>query len=431
MAVHFTVGNTDPRVQYNTVLGQTVYSIPWEFFDNDDIEIYYDDSDTPVSSSAYTIAGAQTTGGGSVTFDSAPKDAGYDKVTIVGNRDIERQSDFSGSSWRPDTVNDEIDILIMLMKQLNSIYQRTFRLSETDSDAALILPALADRASKFLGFDASGLPIASEGSVDGLTVSAFIATLIDDADAATALATLTAAGTALANTFTKTQAWAKGADVASATNLVPAADGNMWDVTGTTAIETVDSGDTVIPVGSWYMLQFDGACQLTNSANLVVQGAANYTTAAGDVVLGHKFAAGQSRLFLLRANGKAAAPSSSPFFGYSSGSLTLAGATFYLTAGSNPAESSISRVIPFACVISDLVIEVSAAPGASETFTFTLRKNGADTGLTVVISDTDTTAEELATSISFAKGDTWNLKVVGSGSAASAIIQFGVRIKEA
>jgi hypothetical protein len=69
----------------------------------------------------------------------------------------------------------------------------------------------------------------------------------------------------------------KGADIASASTLVVGTDGSYFDITGTTGITgfTVDAGRT-------FTLQFDGIVTLTNGASLVLSGAANFTTAAGD-----------------------------------------------------------------------------------------------------------------------------------------------------
>lgn len=114
------------------------------------------------------------------------------------------------------------------------------------------------------------------------SASAFIITLLDDADSGTALATLVAAGTAIANTFTaiqtfdKGQVWAKGGDIASASPLVIDTDGFYFDVTGTTGFSQM-----TVTAGRFFMLQFDGALTMTDGANLDLAGA-NITTAAGD-----------------------------------------------------------------------------------------------------------------------------------------------------
>jgi len=93
----------------------------------------------------------------------------------------------------------------------------------------------------------------------------------------------------VANTFTATQTWAKGADVASATSVTLGSDGNFFDITVTTAITAFAS----LGVGTVVKLQFDRALTLTHHAtDLVLPGGANITTAAGDVLEMVEYAAG-------------------------------------------------------------------------------------------------------------------------------------------
>lgn len=71
----------------------------------------------------------------------------------------------------------------------------------------------------------------------------------------------------------------KGADIASASTVdLSAATGDYVDITGTTSI----TGLGTVSAGMRFILQFDDALTLTHSANLVLPGAANITTAAGD-----------------------------------------------------------------------------------------------------------------------------------------------------
>jgi hypothetical protein len=60
---------------------------------------------------------------------------------------------------------------------------------DSDADVIGLLPAAADRANRFLAFDASGNPFAAT-AVTGTPVSAFMATMLDDTSAADARATL-------------------------------------------------------------------------------------------------------------------------------------------------------------------------------------------------------------------------------------------------
>lgn len=82
----------------------------------------------------------------------------------------------------------------------------------------------------------------------------------------------------------------KGADVASASELLLSDDGNFFDVTGTTSITSIESGN------GFFALQFDGALTLTHHAtDLVLPGGANITTAAGDIALFYEYATGDYR----------------------------------------------------------------------------------------------------------------------------------------
>jgi hypothetical protein len=94
------------------------------------------------------------------------------------------------------------------------------------------------------------------------------------------------------NTFTKTQVWPKGADVASASTLTLGDDGNYFDVTGTTAITSI----ATVGVGTVIKLHFDGILTLTHHAtDLILLGGANITTAAGDEAEFVEYAAGDWR----------------------------------------------------------------------------------------------------------------------------------------
>lgn len=93
------------------------------------------------------------------------------------------------------------------------------------------------------------------------------------------------------NSFLKN--FPKGADIASAAALAPGNDGNAFDVTGTTAITSINS----VGVGSMILLQFDGVLTLTHHAtDLVLPDGANITTSAGWIGLFHEYAAGDWRL---------------------------------------------------------------------------------------------------------------------------------------
>ncbi len=88
--------------------------------------------------------------------------------------------------------------------------------------------------------------------------------------------------------------WSKGADVVSAAELPVLADGNIFDVTGANTITSIAE----LGIGTLIVLHFDAALTLTHSADLVLPGAANITTAADDEALFYQHATGDWRCLL-------------------------------------------------------------------------------------------------------------------------------------
>lgn len=74
--------------------------------------------------------------------------------------------------------------------------------------------------------------------------------------------------------------WAKGSDLSSASSITPGTDGNFFDITGTTTITAI----ATLQAGSVVVFQFDAALTIThNGTSLILQGAQDVTTVAGDI----------------------------------------------------------------------------------------------------------------------------------------------------
>ena len=99
---------------------------------------------------------------------------------------------------------------------------------------------------------------------------------------------------------------AKGSDISSDASLSLGTDGNAFDVTGTTTITSIGTQG----IGSHITLHFDGALTLTHHAtNLILPGAANITTAAGDIATLYEYASADWRcVSYTTASGVPAAP---------------------------------------------------------------------------------------------------------------------------
>lgn len=78
---------------------------------------------------------------------------------------------------------------------------------------------------------------------------------------------------------TRSLSFTKGSDITAASPLViPAtASGGYFDVTGATGFSAM-----TVDAGRYFVLQFDGAATITHGSGIVLPGAANYTTIAGD-----------------------------------------------------------------------------------------------------------------------------------------------------
>jgi hypothetical protein len=113
----------------------------------------------------------------------------------------------------------------------------------------------------------------------------------------------------------------KGGDIASATALTLDTDGNAFDVTGTTAITSIDT----VGVGAMVLLQFDGIVTVTHDAtDLILPDGNDIVTEAGQILIFHEYAAGDWRL----VSNSAARRSNDYIKLIDSKATTVAGGTF-------------------------------------------------------------------------------------------------------
>lgn len=78
----------------------------------------------------------------------------------------------------------------------------------------------------------------------------------------------------------------------------------------------------------------------------------------------------------------------------------------------------VHYLVTRAGTLKKLVVLTDGAPGAGESYVYTVRKNAADTTLTVTVSDTDKTGADETHTVTVAVGDRITLKVVTSSGAA-------------
>jgi len=154
----YPISNVSRRIVYTGSAGVGPYSFPFEVLEQTDINVYLNDTLLALTSD-YTVSISSTFGTGSITLVDTPTSA--DEITIVGARAIERTTDFTtGGDFFANTLNDEMDSQTILVQQVAETAERSLRAPVTDPTSInMTLPRAADRAGKFLAFDANGNPV--------------------------------------------------------------------------------------------------------------------------------------------------------------------------------------------------------------------------------------------------------------------------------
>jgi hypothetical protein len=83
---------------------------------------------------------------------------------------------------------------------------------------------------------------------------------------------------------------------------------------------------------------------------------------------------------------------------------------------SSTTEGNVDIPAPTASTLTNFYVELSAAPGVGNSVAVTVRKNGADTALTLTISGAAVSGSDLTHSVSVAAGDLLDIKIVPTGT---------------
>ena len=160
------VNDVSPVISYTATAGQTLFSVPFEFFSVADIlveragaQLTY--SPSPANNNQYSVIGANLEGGGSITLGSPGATLGE---TIVIYRDIkiERTANYPESGpMAVASLNNEQAKQIGMMQQLERDIGRS--LAVPIGESSVDMPTAANRANKYLYFDNLGNPVVSDG----------------------------------------------------------------------------------------------------------------------------------------------------------------------------------------------------------------------------------------------------------------------------
>lgn len=161
MTEHIKMPGVVPIVRYLADGIETVFTYPFPIFASEDMAVYIDGA---LQGFGFTVSDAGNTDGGTVIFDAAPADGVI--VTLERLLPLERVTDFiEGGDFSARAINNELDYLTASVQQLHRYQSQMIRYGDHETPGGIILPDRAVRASRALGFDEDGDPVAV--SLDG------------------------------------------------------------------------------------------------------------------------------------------------------------------------------------------------------------------------------------------------------------------------
>jgi len=156
------LSDNNPRVSYAVAEGvtQTSFTVSFEFFDNDDLNVYVDGTLKTITTH-YTVSGGNGSTG-TVTM-SVTGATGGSTVVITRDIDLDRTTDFPSSGpFNIGSLNTELDRMIAITADLEDLASRGVKLADFDTAATLTLPLAADRVNKVLAFNSAGDTLISQ-----------------------------------------------------------------------------------------------------------------------------------------------------------------------------------------------------------------------------------------------------------------------------
>lgn len=103
----------------------------------------------------------------------------------------------------------------------------------------------------------------------------------------------------------------------------------------------------------------------------------------------------------------------------------------FMGIGSYAAENLRQQTIPHVCTLKTLRVTLTVAPtGVGKSRTFTVRKNGINTALTVTITNAAVTGSDLVNSVAFAAGDLIGIRQIGANLPAASYANWGALMVE-
>jgi hypothetical protein len=277
------INDIEPLNGYTASGGETGFDFDFPIFDADDLVVLEIEDDgtvnTLVRGDDYSVTGTGLADGGSIVFDLTPyPDGAEEDFRYVLYRDlaVSRVTDFlTGGDFKAETMNRELDKLVMMLQQNELEIKRSLGLQKADAEDEINfeIETAAARTDKVLIFGASGNTVKA-GPTSG-----------DITTVANSIANVNIVGAAIANVNTVAGAIANVntvAGIAANVTTVAGISANVTTVAGISAnVTTVAGIDTEVAALGPIAADITAVAAIDSDVTTVAANDANITTLAG------------------------------------------------------------------------------------------------------------------------------------------------------
>jgi hypothetical protein len=156
----------------------SVFPFIFKVFSSSDLEVVKQTTATgvetiPVLGTDYSVSlnlNQDSNPGGSVTLTAGALAVGYTLTIASAVPELQQTELQSEGGFYPEVITNALDKLTILVQQLQEQVDRSLKFPVSDySDSSLYstIPAIAERAGKYLAFDSNGVPEAGSAVGDG------------------------------------------------------------------------------------------------------------------------------------------------------------------------------------------------------------------------------------------------------------------------
>jgi len=155
-----TISSTTVKVSYSGNGSTTVFAYTFKILDDDEIQVIIRSSTgtetVKTKTTDYTVSGVGSSGGGNITFLTAP--TATQTVVLRRLTTQTQETDYIANDPFPaDSHEDALDRITMVAQEIQEELGRAIKLSKTNTITSTeFTVAAADRANKILAFDANG-----------------------------------------------------------------------------------------------------------------------------------------------------------------------------------------------------------------------------------------------------------------------------------